>query len=59
MIKAEAPADSRENLLDLPPKAAEARLKRFFESIGQPAYRAKQVVRNLWVAPVASFDEIV
>jgi 23S rRNA (adenine2503-C2)-methyltransferase len=58
VITAEPSADSRENLLDLPPKAAEARLKQFFESIGQPAYRAKQVVRNLWVAPVTSFDEM-
>lgn len=51
-------ADQRENLLDLPPDAALARLETFFESIGQPGYRARQVVRHLWVAPVSSFEEM-
>src|SRR5688500_9198206 len=50
--------ESRENLLDLTPEAAETRLETFFEGIGQPAYRAKQVVRHLWMAPVASFAEM-
>ncbi len=50
--------DSRENLLDLTPAAAEARLGAFFESIGQPAYRARQVVRHLWTAPVARFEDM-
>ncbi|MEX2177430.1 MAG: 23S rRNA (adenine(2503)-C(2))-methyltransferase RlmN [Gemmatimonadaceae bacterium] len=50
--------DSRENLLDLTPAAAEARLGAFFESIGQPAYRARQVVRHLWTAPVARLEEM-
>ena len=50
--------DPRENLLDLTPAAALARLETFFESIGEPRYRARQVVRHLWVAPVSSFEEM-
>jgi 23S rRNA (adenine2503-C2)-methyltransferase len=46
----------RENLLDLTPNAAEARLREFFQEKGQPEYRAKQVVHHLWSAPVADFD---
>ena len=53
-----SPAGARENLLDLTPDAAEARLQAFFEGIGQPAYRARQVARHLWTAPVASFAEM-
>ena len=53
-----APEETRENLLDLTPDQAEARLRAWFEGIGQPGYRAKQVVRHLWVAPVAGFDEM-
>jgi 23S rRNA (adenine2503-C2)-methyltransferase len=52
------PTDTRENLLDLTPEAAESRLVTFFETIGQPAYRARQVVRHLWTAPVSSFEEM-
>jgi 23S rRNA (adenine2503-C2)-methyltransferase len=48
----------QENLLDLVPAAAEARLIEFFQSIGQPAYRARQVARHLWVAPVGTFEEM-
>jgi len=49
---------TRENLLDLTPAAAEERLRAFFAARGEPAYRAKQVARRLWQAPVASFDAI-
>jgi len=52
------PDSARENLLDLTPQAAEERLRAFFEGVGQPGYRARQVVRHLWVAPVASFDQM-
>ncbi|HEX2779163.1 MAG TPA: hypothetical protein VHM30_06680, partial [Gemmatimonadaceae bacterium] len=45
----------RENLLDLVPSAAEERLRAFFASRGEPAYRARQVVRRLWAVPAASF----
>ena len=49
---------TRENLLDLTPEAAENRLRRFFEGLGEPAYRAQQVVRHLWSAPVPGFAEM-
>jgi 23S rRNA (adenine2503-C2)-methyltransferase len=52
------PPEARENLLDLTPDQAEARLRAFFEGLGQPGYRAKQVVRHLWTAPVGGFDEM-
>ncbi|HKW49711.1 MAG TPA: 23S rRNA (adenine(2503)-C(2))-methyltransferase RlmN [Gemmatimonadaceae bacterium] len=46
----------RENLLDLVPSEAETRLLAFFEQEGLPGYRAKQVVRRLWVNPAADFE---
>ena len=52
------PPESRENLLDLTPEQAEARLRAFFERLGQPGYRAKQVVRHLWTAPVNGFSDM-
>jgi len=55
---ASTPETAREILLDLTPQAAEVRLRAFFEAQGQPGYRAKQVVRHLWTAPVAGFDEM-
>ena len=45
----------RENLLDLTPDAALARLDEFFASRGEPQYRAKQVARRLWVQPAPDF----
>ncbi len=50
--------ETPENLLDLTPEAAEERLRVFFEGIGQPSYRAKQVLRHLWTAPVAGFEQM-
>ena len=49
---------SRENLLDLTPDDALARLREFFASHGEPSYRAKQVVARLWTRPVSSFAGI-
>jgi 23S rRNA (adenine2503-C2)-methyltransferase len=46
---------ARENLLDLTPESALERLRAFFASRGEPAYRAKQVARRLWVQPAADF----
>jgi 23S rRNA (adenine2503-C2)-methyltransferase len=46
----------RENLLDLTPANAEIRLRAFLEGVGQPAYRARQVVRHLWQAPAPGFE---
>jgi 23S rRNA (adenine2503-C2)-methyltransferase len=45
----------KENLLDLTPAEADARLRAFVAQVGQPAYRASQVVRRLWVNPASSF----
>jgi 23S rRNA (adenine2503-C2)-methyltransferase len=59
LLSAESkPVDTRDNLLDLTPEQAEARLVDFFAGLGEKPYRARQVVRRLWVAPVPSFDEI-
>ena len=58
MIRPAAAPDARENLLDLTPAQADSRLRAFFEGIGQPGYRAQQVTRHLWVAPVASFADM-
>jgi 23S rRNA (adenine2503-C2)-methyltransferase len=49
---------SRTNLLNLTPAAAEVVLREWMASVGQPAYRAKQIVRRLWVNPVGSFAEM-
>jgi 23S rRNA (adenine2503-C2)-methyltransferase len=46
----------RENLLDLVPDEAEARLRTFMEAEHQPAYRAGQVLRRLWERPATGFD---
>jgi len=45
----------KQNLLDLVPAAADARLRAFAAEVGQPAYRAAQVVRRLWLNPAPSF----
>jgi 23S rRNA (adenine2503-C2)-methyltransferase len=58
LSRSTAPTDPRENLLDLTPEAAETRLESFFAGIGEPSYRARQVVRHLWTTPVAGFDEM-
>ncbi len=46
------------NLLDNTPADAKTALEEFFDRNGQPRYRAAQVLRRLWRAPVASFAEI-
>ena len=48
--------DGRVNLLDFTPAEAEARLVEFLARIGEPPYRARQIVRHLWVVPVADFE---
>ena len=58
MSRPDVPPETRENLLDLTPDQAEVRLRTFFEGLGQPGYRAKQVVRHLWNAPVSSFADM-
>ena len=46
----------KENLLNLTPADAEARLAGFLREVGQPAYRARQITRRLWVNPVSTFE---
>ncbi|MGH7670522.1 MAG: 23S rRNA (adenine(2503)-C(2))-methyltransferase RlmN [Gemmatimonadaceae bacterium] len=43
------------NLLDLTPAQALERLTTFAAAEGLPAYRARQIVRHLWVAPAPDF----
>ena len=47
---------ARENLLDLEPAIAEARLRDYFEAAGEPRYRTAQVMRRLWINPAPSFE---
>ncbi|MEO8624609.1 MAG: 23S rRNA (adenine(2503)-C(2))-methyltransferase RlmN [bacterium] len=48
----------RENLLNLIPSDAEARLAAAMTELGQPSYRAGQVLRRLWEVPAASFADM-
>jgi 23S rRNA (adenine2503-C2)-methyltransferase len=48
----------RENLLDLTPDDAEARLSAVMAELGEPSYRVGQVVRRLWSVPAASFQDM-
>jgi len=56
MSASTSPANQRENLLDLVPSEAEKRLLAFLGEHGLPSYRAKQVVRRLWLNPAPDFD---
>jgi 23S rRNA (adenine2503-C2)-methyltransferase len=54
---ASAPAPTKKtNLLDATPAQARELLAAFFVRIGEPGYRAKQVLRRLWMNPAPSFD---
>ncbi|MES2124382.1 MAG: 23S rRNA (adenine(2503)-C(2))-methyltransferase RlmN [Gemmatimonadota bacterium] len=44
-------------LLDLPPLDAARQLREWVSAEGLPGYRAGQLLRRLWVAPVASWQE--
>ena len=44
------------NLLDLTPGDAAIVLREAMDALGQPAYRASQVVRRLWVNPAPDFE---
>jgi 23S rRNA (adenine2503-C2)-methyltransferase len=51
------PAESeRTNLLNLTISEAEKALRAFFHERGLPEYRAKQIVRRLWVNPAPAFE---
>ena len=51
-----AATPDKENLLNLTPADAEARLATFLREVGQPAYRAKQITRRLWLNPAPTFE---
>jgi len=53
-MNATAPGAS---ILDLTPAAARARLAEWVSMHGLPAYRARQLGRRLWIAPVTSWAE--
>lgn len=44
------------NLLDLTPSDARRALQGAMADLGQPAYRAEQVIRRLWINPAPDFD---
>jgi 23S rRNA (adenine2503-C2)-methyltransferase len=44
-----------ENLLNLVPAEAEARLRAFAAEVGEPAYRGAQAARRLWTNPAPDF----
>ena len=46
----------QENLLNMTPDAAEARLRAFAVEVGEPPYRGAQVARRLWTNPAPSFE---
>jgi 23S rRNA (adenine2503-C2)-methyltransferase len=48
----------RENLLNLTPADAEARLSVAMAELQQPPYRVGQVIRRLWQLPAASFADM-
>ena len=48
----------RENLLNLAPDEAHARVAVALAELGQPAYRVGQVMRRLWEIPAASFNDM-
>jgi 23S rRNA (adenine2503-C2)-methyltransferase len=48
----------RVNLLNLTPADTETQLAAAMAELGEPGYRVGQLLRRLWVRPVASFEEI-
>jgi 23S rRNA (adenine2503-C2)-methyltransferase len=52
------PDNDRTNLLNLTIAEAEEALSRFCAGRGLPGYRAKQVVRRLWLNPAPDFDSM-
>jgi 23S rRNA (adenine2503-C2)-methyltransferase len=48
----------RVNLLNLTPADAEIQLAAAMVELGEPRYRVGQLLRRLWVRPVASFEEV-
>ena len=46
-----------ESILDHVPRIAAARVAEWVEARGLPSYRTGQIVRRLWVAPIASWQQ--
>ena len=46
------------NLLNLDPATALSELSAFMVEAGQPAYRALQILRRIWMNPASSFDDM-
>ena len=46
------------NLLDLEPSVALDRLAEWLGTVGEPRYRASQIVRHLWQTPTAGFADM-
>jgi 23S rRNA (adenine2503-C2)-methyltransferase len=49
-------AASKTNILNFTPAVARDRLAAFLKRVGQPAYRANQIMQHLWQKPAASFE---
>jgi 23S rRNA (adenine2503-C2)-methyltransferase len=50
-------AEAASSILDLTPAGARARLVAWTTAAGLPAYRAEQLFRRLWIAPIASWAD--
>jgi 23S rRNA (adenine2503-C2)-methyltransferase len=48
---------TRSNLLDLPPEEAREQIANWVAARQLPSYRANQIVRRLWNAPIGSWNE--
>ena len=46
------------NLLNFDPATALSELSAFMVETGQPAYRARQILRHIWMNPAPSFDDM-
>ena len=57
-MTAAGPGSARENLLNLTPDQAEARLREFCTAHDLPSYRAGQVLRRLWLNPAPTFESM-
>ncbi len=58
MVQAAAAVEHAENILNLAPDQAIARLHEWMVEKGEPSYRAEQVFARLWARPVPGFDEM-
>lgn len=54
--RASQSVDARENLLNMEPHEAEARLRSFAEEHGERSFRGSQVMRHLWSTPAIDFQ---